>query len=268
VTRVSFVSGARAFSFGKNWLRFLDTIDDDKIRSAELSLTEFLGLKNLKGRSFLDVGCGSGLFSLAAFNLGAERIVSFDVDPLAVACCKFLRRRVGSPSKWNVLQGSILDLDFVSTLGTFDVVYSWGVLHHTGRMWISIKHSARLVAERGYYYIAIYNRYDGILGSTFWLRIKRVYNCWPDVGKRILEGIYTTLVFANGLLRSPLHPNLRARGMYWRTDIVDWLGGYPYEFAKIDEILRFVRSNFPDFTLTNIMRANELENNLYLFRKS
>ena len=259
------------FSFGKNWQNFLSSLDEDRFKSAELSLTEFLGLEDLQGKSFLDIGCGSGLFSYAAFNLGAKEIVSFDMDPFSVECCKYLHKKATSPKNWEIYKGSILDNNFISKLGKFDVVYAWGVLHHTGKMWEAIKNSANFVNKDGYYYIAIYNKVEGMRGSKFWLIIKKLYNSFPPIGKYILEMIYILSYFAANLirLRNPI-TNIKnyksKRGMNWRRDIIDWLGGYPYEFATVEEVFKFIKANFLYFNLINIKTTNGLGNNQYLFK--
>ncbi|MEW5946805.1 MAG: class I SAM-dependent methyltransferase [bacterium] len=261
-----------SFSFGANWRRFLNALSEERLENARRSLTGFFEMDNLRGKTFLDVGCGSGIFSHSAFMLGAEKIVSFDVDPLSVECCRFMREKAGSPGNWEISAGSVLDDDYVSTLGTFDVVYSFGVLHHTGRMWEAIKNSARLVAKGGYYYIAIYNRVDGRFGSAFWLKVKRFYNRHPFVGKYILGNAAVLYYFLSILkgFRNPfaiIRNYKQKRGMDWRTDVTDWLGGYPYEFASVEEIFRFMKTNFPDFRLLNVKTVNGRGNNWYLFRR-
>lgn len=261
------------FSFGKNWQNFLKSLNDDRVKTAELSVTEFLQLRSLQGKSFLDIGCGSGLFSYAAFKLGAEQIVSFDLDPFSVECCKYLQKKAESPNNWDIYEGSILDCNFISKLGKFDIVYSWGVLHHTGNMWQAIKNSIKLVSKGGYYYIAIYNKVERMIGSKFWLRLKRLYNSSPKVGKMTLESVYIVAYFAAHLmlLRNPIKhiKNYQSkRGMNWRTDITDLFGGYPYEYATVEEVIKFVKSNFPDLTLENIKTTNGLGCNWYLFKRN
>src|SRR5688572_25375759 len=127
-------AGSR-FEFGANWLRFLAVVDDRRIAEAESSLMHMLGVEELTGQTFLDIGSGSGLFSLAARRLGAS-VHSFDYDPQSVACTTELRRRYcPNDPQWRVQRASVLDDEFMHGLGTFDIVYSWGVLHHTGQMW-------------------------------------------------------------------------------------------------------------------------------------
>jgi len=261
--------GKITFSFGKNWQDFLKSIDKKRIRSAELSLTEFLNLKNLKGKSFLDIGCGSGLFSYVAFRLGAKNIVSFDLDPFSVECCKYLHQKAGNPINWITCEGSILDNSFLSKLGKFDIVYSFGVLHHTGKMWEAIRNSANLVNKGGYFYLVIYNKGKS---SKFWLKVKKFYNFLPLIGKSIVEFLYMFIYFVVNLLqfKNPLakiKDYKSTRGMNWKTDIIDWLGGYPYEFATVEEVFKFIKKNFPDFNLINIKTARNSGGNWYLFQR-
>ncbi len=261
------------FSFGKNWQNFLRSLNEESINNARLSLSEFLELANLQGKSFLDIGCGSGLFSYAAFHLGAKKVVSFDLDPFSVECCKYLRGKANNPKNWEIYQGSILDNNFISGLEKFDIVYSWGVLHHTGKMWEAIRNSVSLVSANGYYYIAIYHKVKGIFGSNFWVKLKKIYNSSPKIGKHILEFIYMFTYFAVNLigLRNPLKKikNYKShRGMTWVTDVIDWLGGYPYEFAAPDEIINFMKENFTDFSLVKIKTTDRLSNNWFLFKRS
>src|SRR5262249_28590484 len=131
-------------------------------------------------------------FSHAAHMLGAARITSFDVDPLAVQCCLEMKHRAGDPSTWDVFHGSILDNATLQQLVPADIVYAWGVLHHTGDMWTAIRNAASFVKPGGRLFISIYNRleYDSLKnyrGSHAWLRHKRAYNHSGWLGKHIME---------------------------------------------------------------------------------
>lgn len=199
--------------------------------------------------------------------------MSFDVDPFSVRCCQHWHEKEGRPQNWEIREGSILDDQFISHLGTFDIVYSWGVLHHTGKMWDAIRNSARLTNPGGLYYIAIYNKVEGKMGSHFWLRIKKLYNRFPCIGKWGLEWTYMLLYFGKRLVqfKNPLKEikNYKSmRGMSWRRDITDWLGGYPYEFATADEICEFMKEKFPDFKLINIQKTAGTGNNWFLFQRN
>ena len=259
------------FGFGKNWQAFLTEVDEDRIRRAKDSLTTFTGFEDFKGKSFLDVGCGSGLFSYAAFLLGAERILSFDFDADSVEATKLLWERAGRPPHWEVTRGSVLDEEYLSQLGTFDVVYSWGVLHHTGAMWEAIRNAAHRVAPGGLLYIALYNRVDGRRGSRFWLGVKRRYTDGSVLTKRLIEWIYFCVYhLALPLLRfqnpfTIMRDYRENRGMdYWR-DVIDWVGGYPYEYATVQEVFAFMKKEFPLYQLENVATTNSLGNNEFLF---
>ncbi len=241
------------FAFGENWTRFLASLSDPQIEQSTRSLSALIG-RDLRDQTFLDIGSGSGLSSLAARRLGA-RVYSFDYDPQSVACTQELRRRFFPDDPgWTVAQGSVLDQAFLATLGQFDVVYSWGVLHHTGQMWTAIENAGRLVRPAGLFAIGIYNFRGGRRGSATWTALKRWYCKAPRWQQALWENAYLTWDFVSmaAVGRNPvkmIRQYHSGRGMSWRHDAIDWLGGYPYEAATPGQVLEFVRRKF-DFVLT------------------
>ena len=145
-----------SFSFGANWKRYLDSLTIEKIQIAKQSLKDFLG--NITGKTCIDIGSGSGIFSYSMYALGAKEVTSIDNDPFSVQCASYLKSKVKNPERWNIYQGSILDKIFISQIGKYDIVYSWGVLHHTGNMWEAIKNAVSLVNDNGIFYLAVYNK--------------------------------------------------------------------------------------------------------------
>ncbi|AHG91036.1 methyltransferase type 12 [Gemmatirosa kalamazoonensis] len=269
------VARGERFEFGKNWSRFLAVLNDERIAEAEQSLRQMLELGpdgRLDGKRFLDIGSGSGLFSLAARRLGA-RVHSFDYDPHSVACTRELRRRYfADDAAWTVEEGSVLDADYVRSLGTFDVVYSWGVLHHTGQMWTAIEHATLPVAPGGRLFIAIYNKQPFLSG--YWTGVKRVYNHAPAPAKALLHwGFFaffaTELLVADVLRgRSPLarYRGQERRGMSIYRDVADWVGGYPFEVASPEEIFRFLKPR--GFSLQTLVTvAGKHGCNEFVFRR-
>lgn len=264
-----------AFGFGRNWQQYVDEhLTPERIRIARDSVEQLVGI-DLSGRYFLDIGSGSGLFSLAAHELGAGRIVSIDVDPDSVASTRNLRGRAGAPATWTVRPGSILDRELVAELEPADVVYSWGVLHHTGDMWTAIGNAARLVKPGGLFVIAIYNRADGarVFNSERWLQIKRLYNRAPRPVQSAMAAGYRGSFAARKLLKGQNPAAFereyqRERGMAFKTDIVDWLGGYPYEYASTDEIVRFCEGDLGlKVRKVNRVNDNDTANNEFVFER-
>jgi len=256
------VARGERFEFGANWAKFLNVLNDERITLAEQSLRTMLGVNDLQGRRFLDIGSGSGLFSLAARRLGAT-VHSFDYDPESVACTRELKRRYfPEDPQWTIEEGSVLDRDYLTRLGQFDVVYSWGVLYHTGAMWEALGNVAPLVAGGGELFIAIYNDQGG--WSRRWRMLKRIYNGLP----RFLKLPYAMIVMGSRELKFIAIASLKGRpgiyienifnyskrsmrGMSYWHDLIDWVGGYPFEVAKPEEIFRFYRDR--GFVLSNMV---------------
>lgn len=226
------------FAFGENWSRFLRLLTPERIAEAEESLRQSLGVHDLAGRTFLDVGSGSGLFSLAARRLGAS-VHSFDYDRDSVACTASLKERnFPGDTEWTVEQGSALDTGYLERLPRFDIVYSWGVLHHTGRMWEALNNVVNRVPEGGTLFIALYNDQQWI--TRYWRRVKKLYNHARFARPLLIAFHAPYLVGARWLVRSMKGQRSGGRGMSLWYDMVDWLGGYPFEVATPDDVTRFL----------------------------
>jgi 2-polyprenyl-3-methyl-5-hydroxy-6-metoxy-1,4-benzoquinol methylase len=254
-----------AFAFGENWIRFLAVVNDERIAQAIASVQRLTGLTSLQGRCFLDIGSGSGLFSLAARRLGAT-VHSFDYDPASVACARELKRRYApkDPS-WQIEEGSILDESYVTALGTFDIVYSWGVLHHTGQLWDAVAAAQSRVAPGGRLCLAIYN--DQGRMSRVWHVIKHTYNRLPTALRPafvVAVGLPREIRSAAiGLVTGQIARYVRTwtaydreRGMSRWHDLVDWIGGYPFEVSTPDRIVAAAaHDGFLLYTLTTCGRG-------------
>lgn len=256
------------FSFGANWKRFLETVDEPIIRSAVQSFTDFTHLPSLAEYEFLDLGCGSGLSSLVAIRLGARRVVSVDIDPHSVDCTRRLRDHEGlSDDRWEVHHGSVLDEAFLESLGRFSYVHSWGVLHHTGAMWQAlanvVKHN---VDPDGLVHLALYNAHRS---APRWLRVKRLCNRSPHVLFPLLKNGYIAVLFGKMLVQ--FHSPIRfvreyhaARGMSFFRDMDDWFGGLPYEYCSPGEALDFLAAR--GFSMLRIKTTGSCGCNEFLFR--
>jgi len=273
VSHLQEVKDGNRFTFGENWAQFLKILDEDRILRAENSLRKMLKVDSLKGKTFLDIGSGSGLFSLAARRLGAK-VHSFDFDPESVACTNKLRMRYfPDDTNWVIERGSALDTDYLNSLGKWDIVYSWGVLHHTGDMELALENASNMVAEDGDLFIAIYN--DQGRPSCYWLSVKNFYNKLPKALRWVILWPATIRLWGPTTLRDilkgqPFHtwrnyPKISSRGMSPWRDVVDWVGGLPFEVATPDEIFHLFQKR--GFNLTELKTDDGHGCNEFVFHR-
>jgi len=229
------------FAFGQNWKDFVATaLNEERQRIAKAHLLEFLRLPDLSGKTFLDIGCGSGIHSLAALQAGAK-VFSFDYDQDSVDAARMVWESAGKPAGWHIERGDVLNEPYVRSLGSFDVVYAWGVLHHTGEMWRAVQTAAIPLKPDGLYYLALYSK-EAYPDWQRWLVVKQTYNRSGPAGKVLMECRYALNATIREAFGNPLRSirdYKRFRGMAYWTNIRDWLGGWPMEFAGIQETVLF-----------------------------
>jgi 2-polyprenyl-3-methyl-5-hydroxy-6-metoxy-1,4-benzoquinol methylase len=266
----------KKFAFGDNWLDFYKKINSKKIKIAKKDIRDFIGI-NIKNKKFLDIGCGSGLSSLAAVQLGAK-VTSFDIDKNSVTSTKNLKKKF-KKKDWNILYGDILNKNFCKKLNKFDIIYCWGVLHHTGDMHKGLKNLIINTKKNSYVFLALYN--DEGINSKIWYFIKKFYNYLTlNYLKKIF--FYTILVINIFITRIFVISNLytfkslrefilyvntyeKSRGMSFINDQLDWIGGYPFEVSTPDSIIKFFEKK--NFKLMKIKINKGYGNNIFLFKK-
>jgi len=227
-----------AFNFGANWQQFSQgSLDSLKFEEAFNSLDQLIGHEKIRGSSFLDIGCGSGIFAIAASLAGTRKVIGIDISKESIAVSISNKKRFADQNTIDFFHKSIFDNDILQ-LGQFDIVYSWGVLHHTGDMWKSIDIASQLVSPNSLFVIAIYNRH---WSCGTWKMIKRFYNTVPAFIQRLMIWIFFVVIATAKLIVTRKNPfKEQKRGMSFYYDVIDWVGGYPYEYADRNEVINHV----------------------------
>lgn len=228
------------FAFGENWASYSKLIGEPQIEHAKEGLLKLIPAEDFKGRSFLDIGCGSGLHALAASRLGVSRIVGVDIDPNSATTARKILTERNPSAPWQIENISVFDLT-PDHFGTFDIVYSWGVLHHTGDLWQAVSKAAALVAPNGLLAVAFYRE---TYLDPFWKLEKRFYTHAPlSIQNFIKRSYINAFRVARAATRQESFADYVSkyssrRGMDFEHDVHDWLGGYPYEAALAPEVDR------------------------------
>ena len=229
------------FEFGQNWTDYAKGVTQEYLDSAIQCLKALLGVESLDGVRMLDIGCGSGIHAVAAATLGAH-VTAVDLDPKCVSATQAMCERFNVADRVETCIRSVFDLE-PSVNGVYDLVYSWGVLHHTGAMWPAIESAAKCVAPEGQFALAIYRRTKC---CRLWQIEKKIYSNLPRVLQFPVQVVYTAAVdimqsIKRRQLPTTLHRDYKKlRGMSRWHDVHDWLGGYPYESARPREIDTFL----------------------------
>ncbi len=263
-------------TFEANFKRYMAYyLDEEKLYQAMKNLTEFFRLDSFQGKTFLDIGSGSGLFSIAAQKLNADKVTSVDLFTNLIKKCK---EQYKFDTQWEIIEGSILDKNIISQIQKHDLVYCWGVVHHTGKMWEAIENVSNLVKPKGRVYMGIYNESDNIgfypdgrFGtSKQWRLIKKIYVNLPSFIQTLFEyyAILSISLIYLLTLNNPIKKlrSIETRGMNWRTSLKDWLIGYPYEFSPPENVVEFFVKK--GFKLIKIRTNNGLLTNHYCFELS
>ena len=239
------ITKGKRYKFGSNWKEFIENnLNNISIKQAIISTKQVLEESkiDLKNKTVIDIGCGSGLFSLVALELGAKFVLSFDYDPDSVSCTKkLLNSRNFDSTRYKCLEGSILDDSFIDNLGKYDLVYSWGVLHHTGKLDKALENSSKLVKKDGLIFISLYQK---SISDFFWIIEKKIFNLSSKSTQINILRIYISIIkiayFLKGKsLKKIIQNYSNNRGMNFYNDAYDWLGGYPYQSIDTKECIKF-----------------------------
>ncbi len=231
------------FDFGKNWQDFsFQALTQEKVIQTKESFQHLIDDMDLRGKSFLDIGFGQGLSLLTACEKGALA-VGTDINEKCLDV--FQHNKQYFPRTTNnvdvpIVIGSILDPKVVDQLHAaspglsgYDIVHSWGVLHHTGNMKKAIQHTASLVNADGCLVLAIYNRH---WSSPLWKQIKRFYCMTPPPAQNLIISLFYPIIYLAKYAVTGKDPKKKMRGMDFYYDVIDWVGGYPYEYATRSEL--------------------------------
>jgi len=140
-------------------------------------------------------------------------------------------------------------------------------------MWQALANAALPVASGGRLFIALYN--DQGTPSRRWTVVKRLYNRWPPPARFVLA--VAVLIqqwwrrWTKDLLRlrpfATWHAYRHERGMSPWRDLIDWVGGYPFEVSTPEQVFDFYRAK--GFTLVRLKTcAGTLGCNEFVFTKS
>jgi 2-polyprenyl-3-methyl-5-hydroxy-6-metoxy-1,4-benzoquinol methylase len=213
------------FAFGKNWQSYsIKSLTPERIEDSCRAFRNLVSGIDLQDKKYIDIGYGQGLSLIAAAQMGAN-VLGIDVDKDNIDALRRVLQASGYPEFIETQSVSILNEVFVyEHRGCFDIVHSWGVLHHTGDMRKAIENACALVAEGGHFICSIYNKH---WTSPIWKIIKSSYNHLPGSLQRVMISLLYPAIYIAKFLVTRKNPKQMDRGMDFLHDVVDWVGGYP-----------------------------------------
>jgi ubiquinone biosynthesis O-methyltransferase len=115
----------------------------------------FYNPKEVKGKTVLDAGCGTGVFSIIFARNGAAKVTGIDISPGSLDTARSLKKKFGLANA-EFRQQDMLRLPFASA--SFDIVWAWGTVHHTTDPLGAIAELIRVLKPGGSLFLAIYKR--------------------------------------------------------------------------------------------------------------
>jgi ubiquinone/menaquinone biosynthesis C-methylase UbiE len=132
------------------WTEYLPEYDE-----TEKHWKIFFTSEEVAGRSVLDAGCGTGIFSIIFANQGAGRVTGIDISEGSLGTARGLKEKFGLDSA-EFMKQDMLDLPFADA--SFDIVWAWGTVHHTTDPFQAIDQLIRVLKPGGALLLAVYTR--------------------------------------------------------------------------------------------------------------
>jgi len=117
----------------------------------ELFYTE----EEVRGRTVLDAGCGTGIFSIIFANKGAAKVMGIDISPGSLMTAESLRKKFNLQNV-EFQKQDMLELPFGDE--TFDIIWAWGTVHHTTAPFKAISELVRVLKRGGSFLLAVYRK--------------------------------------------------------------------------------------------------------------
>lgn len=153
----------------------------EQIFAAELTRYRFLGLESfLPNARLIDVGCGTGHRVIPiAKHFGVKEYVGIDHSTASLAVARDLVEELDFKQA-SLVEGDIFNLPYPD--GSFDVVISQGVLHHTSEPYRGFKELVRICRPGGFVDIYLYNKWNHWRHNLQKKKVNRLAG--TDIGKR------------------------------------------------------------------------------------
>lgn len=147
-------------------------------------LNKLIGRDNIENKIVLDAGCGTGIAAISFKKLGANKVIGIDISKKSLLTAKKLAEEAGVKLKF--ITGDLLNLPLK---GNFDIIHSFGALHHTGDTKGAFANLINLLGENGQFYLALYWRTRLTFLHQFIRKILRLLpeSAWEPISKFITK---------------------------------------------------------------------------------
>lgn len=147
---------------------YFDEVEKRKF-FVEPHLVTFADFPSVKGKKVLEIGCGIGTATIQFARAGASKVVAVDLSEKSLELAKKRAEIYGFSDIIQFYHGNAEELSSIIPKESFDLIFSFGVIHHTPFPGKILKEMAAYTDSNSVVKVMVYYRFSW---KSFWIFLK------------------------------------------------------------------------------------------------